>query len=133
MPRRATMNAPTTTNRARKSFLTRKLVAIVAIGVMVYVWRFRYVNALFNDTNYVAMRADLHRTLALPDGSPEQAVAYMCLGKHLQTPVYGNVTGFDACHWIRDPHNPLRPLFRVHPQLEHDWDFKCGDGFSNAD
>lgn len=118
---------------AKKSLVSRKLVIVLAIGAMTYIWRVRQTNPVFNDTNYTAMRADLDRTLALPDGSPEQAVAYMCLGKHLQTPIYDSLNGFDVCHWVRDPQNPIRPLLRKHPQLKHDWEYKCDDGFSNAD
>jgi hypothetical protein len=127
------MNATKSPRPILRSVFSRKLVAVVAIGVIAYVWRFRHVQPAFNDANYTAMCADLDRTAALPDGSPEQAVAYMYLGKHLETPIYGSLTGLDVCHWVRDPANPLRPLLRRHPQLKHDWDHRCEDGFSNAD
>lgn len=119
--------------QVKRSGFSRKVVVILVITAATYLWRVRASTAAFNDDHYTQMRHDMDRTLDLPDGSPEQAVAYMCLGRHLRTPIYASLTGFDVCHWVRDPRNPLRPLFRRHPQLKHDWDFKCDDGFSNAD
>jgi hypothetical protein len=88
---------------------------------------------VFNDVHYANLLGDIDKTVSLPDGSPEQAVMYMTLGKHLDRPIYGAWNGMDVVHWVRDPGNPLRPFFRWHPQLEYDWDVKAEDGFSNAD
>lgn len=128
------MNATSTTARAGRNVSFRKRwCPIILIGTLAWIEYTKPAEPFFNDANYNALRRDLDATIALPDGSPEQTVAYMKLGKHLNTPIYGKWTGLDVCRWVRDPNNPIRPLLRKHPQLAKDWELKDADGLSNAD
>jgi hypothetical protein len=128
------MNATTSSpGSARKSYLSKKRVALLVIGAFICLGLTRQAEPVFNDVNYANLFGGLDKTVSLPDGSPEQAVAYVTLGKHLDKGVYGNWTAMDVVHWMRDPGNPLRPLLRRHPELKNDWEVKAEDGISNAD
>jgi hypothetical protein len=115
------------------SFFSRRLVLVMLAGTFVYLWQAKEANPFFSDDHQAAMAQDLDTTIGCEEGSPEQVYHYVLLGKHLTTPVYGNVTGYDVCFWLRDPGNPLRPAFRLLPDLKNDWNYRCPDGFSNAD
>jgi hypothetical protein len=124
------MNAASPT---RKCLSVKKFLGLLLVGALAYIEFAKPLEPFFNDVNYDNLCHDLDATIALTDGSPEQAVAYMKLGKHLTTPIYGKLTGYDVVHWVRNPNNPIRPLLRWHPQLTKDWDLKDADGLSNAD
>src|SRR5689334_12617766 len=108
---------PDKTSTLRKIFRVRNLF-LLAIGVA-YLWASTRSEAFFNDENYANMRADMNKVLAYPDGSPEQAVSYMYFGKHLKTPIYYDLTGYDVCKWSRDPENPIRPILARHRLLKN--------------
>jgi len=128
------MNAVTSIKKIfGKLMATKSRICLLLVVAMIGFGLAQEPEPVFNDANYANLKNDLDKTIELPDGSPEQAVAYMKLGKHLDKPIYGAWNGMDVVHWVRDPRNPLRPLIRRHPLLTKDWDTKDEDGLSNAD